>query len=85
MSEPSTPYQPYPKSAADASALEQQNASNIDNLNQRMTSLQQLSTTVTTQGQQLATLQQQVQGLAQQQAEAANQLTGGKQLSLTGM
>lgn len=67
-----------------ANILAQQNAGNIAYLNQRLNELMDLKGTVTDVCGNVVQLNQQVQGLVQQQADAATQLAGDKPIPISG-
>jgi|UniRef100_A0A6C0HCY3 hypothetical protein len=67
-----------------ANILAQQNAGNIAYLKQRLDELMDLKGTVIDVCGNIVQLNQQVQGLVQQQADAATQLAGNKPASISG-
>jgi len=68
-----------------AMILSQQNAGNISYLNQRLTELMDLKGTVLDICGNVVQLNQQVQGLAQQQADQASALVGDKPAEVSGL
>jgi len=72
------------KGPGGANILAEQNAGNIAYLKQRLDELMDLKGTVTDVCGNVVQLNQQVQGLVQQQAEAATQLAGDKPVTISG-
>jgi hypothetical protein len=68
-------YQEY--NSNDPMILAQQNAGNIEYLKSRMTDVESIKGDVDTMKQDMKTMQIQIDGLVQQQADMASELTGG--------
>lgn len=76
----------YQKYGDDPMILAQQNAGNIEFLKSRVDDISNVKGDVETMKQDLQTMQIQVDGLVQQQADMANELTGGGEpLSVDGL
>ena len=78
-------YQPYdPNNPNSALILGQQNAGNIEYLKQRITKLEGMQKEVNDISLNLISVNQQIQGLIQQQQVAATQLAGDKPMQVSG-
>ena len=74
-------YKPYP---ADPMILAQQNAGNIEYLKQQIAGLENMQKEVNDISLNLISVNEQIQGLIQQQQQAATQLVGNTPLTITG-
>ncbi len=74
-------YKPYPPNAL---ILAQQNAGNIEYLNNKYNDLQNINTIVNDLSGNVASLQQQVNGLVTTQQQLVTQMTGGSPPDITG-
>lgn len=78
-------YQPYDmNNPNNALILSQQNAGNIQYLQQQVAGLQGMQKEVNDLSLNIVTINEQIQGLIQQQQAAATQLVGDKPLTITG-
>ena len=78
-------YKPYDMNDPNnALILGQQNAGNIEYLKQRITSLERIEKEVNDMSLNLISVNQQIQGLIQQQQQAATQLVGSAPLTVSG-
>lgn len=81
----STPAQFQPYDGNDATILGKQNAGNIAFLNDRVSALDKLNGTTQEQQEQIDSLQQQMDAIAEQQAEFGSSLAGNDPIDVTGV
>lgn len=81
LDNPTPEYKPYPP---DPMILAQQNAGNISYLKQKIAGLENIQKEVNDISLNLISVNEQIQGLIQQQQQAATQLVGNKPLTITG-
>ena len=81
LDNPTPEYKPYPQ---DPLILAQQNAGNIEYLKQKIAGLENMQKEVVDISLNLTSVNEQIQGLIQQQQQSATQLVGNKPLTITG-